>query len=110
MFTCNWGLTGELLLALPERRFMVALDPVLFHRKDPERYREWFALVRRASPDAARIVRERFGARYVLCELDPTWRPFVESLERDPSVRPIFRGPLWYAAEILPEVPVSTPP
>ena len=40
--TCDWRETGELLLALPDRRYLVALAPMLFAAHDPERYRTWF--------------------------------------------------------------------
>ncbi|MGC4123016.1 MAG: hypothetical protein QM765_52285 [Myxococcales bacterium] len=100
VFTCNWGLTGELMIALPERRFMVALDPVLFFKKDPGLYREWFELTHRPPPRPSQPIRERFGARYVLCERSPRWRSFIGAMEADPGARALFRSPLWYAAEL----------
>ncbi len=100
VFTCEWGLTGELLLALPDRRFVVALDPVLFFVEDPERYRLWYALPREGPEDAARIVRERFGARFVLCTADPRWSPLLRRLTADPSVRRLLKSPLWYLYDL----------
>ena len=44
VFTCEWGLTGNLMLALPDRRFLVALAPTLFQAKDPELYKLWYAM------------------------------------------------------------------
>ena len=100
VFTCEWGLTGELLLALPDRRFVVALDPVLFHVKDPERYRLWYALPREGPEDAARLIRERFGARYVLCTANPQWSPLLRRLTANPSVRRLLKSPLWYLYDL----------
>lgn len=100
VFTCDWGYTGELLLALPERRFMVALDPVLFYVKDPDLYRIWFALPREGPADAAESIRRRFGARYVLCAVLPESAPLFSSLERDPSVRQVLTSPLWFFADL----------
>lgn len=100
VFTCEWGLTGELLLALPDRRFVVALDPVLFYLKDPERYRLWYDLPRQGPPDAAALIRERFGARYVLCTANPPWSPLLRRLTADPGVRRLLKSPLWYLYDL----------
>jgi len=83
--TCDWRLTGEMMLALPERRFVVALDPVFFHMKDPERYRIWFDTVRHPPERPALLLRDTFDARYVLCDHREKWRPFREALARDPD-------------------------
>jgi len=102
VFTCGWGLTGELMLALPERRFMVALGPTYFLRKDPELYQLWHDLVRTRSSHPAQVVRDRFHARYVLCEHLPEWAAFIQSVEADPEATPLLRGPLWHLAEVKP--------
>jgi hypothetical protein len=102
VFTCGWGLTGELMLALPERRFMVALGPTNFLRKNPELYRLWYELVRTRSSHPARVVRDRFHARYILCEHLPEWAAFIQSVEADPEATPLLRGPLWHLAEVKP--------
>jgi hypothetical protein len=76
VFTCEWGLTGTLMLALPERKFIVALDPTLFAVQDPERYDLWYRLprkLRRASqrpsasgstPDSSRAYGTNGSARF----------------------------------------------
>jgi hypothetical protein len=73
------------MLALPERRFVVALDPVFFHMKDPERYRIWFDTVRHPPERPALLLRDTFDARYVLCDHREKWRPFREALACDPD-------------------------
>ena len=66
VFTTDWDHTGLLMETLPDRRFIVALDPTLFFMKDPEMYRLWYRICREAPPGSAEIIRSRFGARYVL--------------------------------------------
>jgi hypothetical protein len=102
VFTCEWGLTGELMLAMPERRFIVALDPVLFWRKDPERYALWYRLPREGGPEAAEQIRRGFDARYVLCANDPRWSPLFRSLDGDASARVLFANPLWRLYQLAP--------
>ncbi|MGD8863736.1 MAG: hypothetical protein PVI30_27215, partial [Myxococcales bacterium] len=87
VISCDWRFTGEMMLALPERRFVVALDPVFFAVSDPERYRLWFEGVRGRLLDPARVLRERFDADFVMCDWEPQWKPFLAQLKQDPSAR-----------------------
>ena len=89
VFTCDWRQTGQMMLALPDRSFLVALDPIFFRHKDPRRYRLWVDTVRHPPPLPARIVREQFNARYVLCDRSLAWQPLFEALHRDPAARPL---------------------
>jgi hypothetical protein len=95
VFTCEWGLTGYLMHALPERRFLVALDPTLFQAKDPELYALWYVITRQPPPDVDRIVRERFGARYVACFYDPQFDAFNARLASAPGVRTVLFSEDW---------------
>ncbi|MBI5477858.1 MAG: hypothetical protein HY906_03315 [Deltaproteobacteria bacterium] len=96
VFTCGWLTTGEMMLALPGRRFMVALDPVLFHRKDPALYARWYELVHRPPPLPALAVRETFGAGFVLCETQlREMRPVVEAMARDPGAKVEVESRYW---------------
>lgn len=106
VFTCDWHFTGEMMLALPERRFMVALDPVFFARHDLDAYQTWFELVRRPPEGPARVIRETFDARYVLCDARERWRPLESALRADSAALPRARAGLWWVYEILPEVGV----
>jgi hypothetical protein len=95
VFTCEWGLTGYLMLALPDREFLVALDPTLFQLKDPELYALWYVITRQPPPDAARVVRERFRARYVACFRDGQFQAFTRQLARTPGVVPLLESEDW---------------
>lgn len=95
VFTCEWGLTGALLLALPDRRFIVALDPTFFYMKDPELYRLWYRLPREAPPGTADTIRRRFGARYVLCLDQSDRRSFFDRLLSEPGVRLLLAADIW---------------
>jgi len=90
VFTTEWGHTGTLLLALPDRKFIVALDPTLFLVKDPELYRLWYGIPRHPEPGMADIIRRRFGARYVISFSDGRFDRFYELLESEPGVRTLL--------------------
>jgi len=95
VFTCEWELTGSLMLALPDRRFMVALDPTLFYLKDPERYRLWIRLLQEAPPGAAETIRQRFGARYALCLGNQKRSAFLDRIMSEPGVRLMLVSDPW---------------
>jgi hypothetical protein len=103
VFTCDWGLTGALMWALPERRFIVALDPVLFHARDPELYRVWYELPRTGPADARAVIRSRFGARWAICWAREDSMPLLSRLQADPGVRTILDGPRWWFFDLKPE-------
>jgi len=90
VFTTEWGFTGMLMLALPERKFIVALDPTFFLVKDPELYRIWYDLPRYPRPGIAEIMRQRFGARYVVSFFDERFLNFYFQLSSEPGVRSLL--------------------
>jgi hypothetical protein len=100
VFTCEWGHTGTLMLALPERRFVVALDPTLFYLKDPGLYRLWIRLQREGPPGTAAAIHEKFGAKYVVCFWDERVRAFSDRLAFEPGVRTLLVSEHWNVYEI----------
>jgi hypothetical protein len=106
VFTCEWGMTGYLMQALPDRRFLVALDPSLFQAKDPELYALWYAMTRRPPPGVATLIRERFGARYVACFYDPQFEAFSSQLMATPGVRTLLVSDDWNVFDLGPLGPV----
>jgi len=90
VFTTEWGFTGTLMLALPDRKFIVALDPTFFLIKDPDLYRIWYDLPRRPHPGMADIIRKRFGARYVISFFDERFVNFYFQLTAEPGVKTLL--------------------
>jgi hypothetical protein len=90
VFTTEWGHTGTLLLALPDRKFIVALDPTLFLVKDPELYRLWYELPRHPHPGLAETIRKRFGAQFVIGLLDERFANFYFQLSSEPGVKALL--------------------
>lgn len=107
IITCDWGLTGGLMLALPERRFVVALDPVFFFYQDPTLYRFWFDAVQQPPPHPATAFRERMSGDFIVCDARTKWRPLVSALLHDPAAKLARATPLWIAFDI--RSPTPTP-
>ncbi len=80
VYTCGWERTGDLLLALPGRKFIVALDPTFLYARDPDLYRLWYRLPREAPANVADMIRSRFGARYVVCAWEDRYRAFLNGI------------------------------
>jgi len=93
IFSTDWDDTGVLMLTLPDRRFMVALDPTFFYLKDPELYRLWYRLMHEAPSGLALTIRQRFGARYVLGLNKPQWFGFYSRLSSEHGVRTLLFSP-----------------
>jgi len=102
VFTSSWYFTGHLLLALPDRYFMVALDPTLFYLKDPELYRLWYRITHEPSPELADTIRREFGARYVIVHDPRTMREFNHQLASEPGVRMLLNSPRWLLFDLGP--------
>lgn len=105
LFTCGWGLTGALLLALPERKLLVALDPTLMARRDRALYEAWFRLVRAPPAAPSGEIARTFGARFAVCEHDVEHAPLVRALDADPHATLRVRTDQWSVWELAPAAP-----
>ncbi len=95
VFTCGWDYTGNLMLALPERRFIVAADPTLFSKKDPDLYRIWTRIPIDAPIDSVEAIRQLFKSRFVVCKNYQAYWPFFNTLAKDPTVKTLFANDMW---------------
>jgi len=95
VFTCGWDYTGNLMLALPERKLIVAADPTLFYKKDPDLYRIWRRIPLDAPIDSVEAIRLLFKSRYVICLNFEAYWPFFDTLEKDQNVRTMLAEKKW---------------
>jgi hypothetical protein len=95
IFTTEWDRTGRFMLELPDRYFMVALDPTFFSARDPELYRLWRQLITEGLPAPAATIRSRFGSNFLLGSYEPSRYPLLYSLEAEPGVRLLYVDQNW---------------
>ncbi|GAM10530.1 hypothetical protein OR1_02819 [Geobacter sp. OR-1] len=95
VFTTGWEYTGSLLLNLPGRYYMVALDPTLMYKSDPKLYTDWYHLLLDAPGNAADIVRTRFDSRYVISQNHTELWPFFNALAVDARVKVLLSNDKW---------------
>ncbi len=85
----SWNDFPELVLHGPEFRYIVGLDPHFLALQDPELWRLYEGLGGTWSGDRSTVIRERFGARWVLLVL-----PYVggeQALATDPGLRRLWK-------------------
>jgi hypothetical protein len=100
VFTAQWADSAPLFYSAPQLKSLVALDPTLFFAKDPRLFQQYVDVVQGRRPDAVRIVRERFGARWVTLWKMPVYERFAEQLVADPRVRMVYDDPYYKIADL----------
>jgi hypothetical protein len=95
VFDIDWDYAGWLMLTLPDRRFIVALDHTFLYKKDPELYWIWYQIRHEAPAGSAEAIRRYFGARYVLGFNTPLSRNLFKRLSSEPGVRALLVSDTW---------------
>lgn len=95
VFTTDWEFTGLYMLTLPDRRFIVGLDPTFLYKQDPERYRLWYQICHEPPDGSAELIRRRFGARYVLGFSSPKADKLFSQLVSQAGVRTLLATETW---------------
>jgi len=95
IFTTSWDYTGNLLLALPDRRFIVAADPTLFYKENPSLYEIWYNMVVSGPADSAATIRKLFKSRFVISRNYMQYVKFFDALRSDRGVKILFADERW---------------
>jgi len=95
VFTCGWDYTGNLMLALPERRFLVAADPTMLYKKDPRLYDIWTQVPLLPPENSAELIRSSFNSRFVVCRNFEAYWNFFAALESAPGVKNLYSDKKW---------------
>jgi hypothetical protein len=86
VFTAQWADSAPLFYSAPQLQSLVVLDPTFFYVKDPRLFELYVRIVQGRHPDPARVIRERFGARWVTIWKAPVYRGFALRLAETPGV------------------------
>lgn len=108
VFTTDWEFTGYYMLALPDRKFMVALDPTFFFKQNAQLYNEWFDIIRNGPENSAELIRIHFHSRYVISPNHPSRYLFLNRLVSEPGVRVLLSG-RWLLFDLGPAKPIHEP-
>jgi hypothetical protein len=100
VFTCGWDYTGGLMLALPNRNFIVAADPTLFYLNDPVRYDLWSRISDLQPSVMTSTIRDTFGSTFVICENSLVHARLFDTLSTEPTVSMVLTDDQWVVFEI----------
>jgi hypothetical protein len=95
IFSHDWDRTGRFMLELPDRYFVVALDPTFFSVRNRSLYGLWLQLETEGGSNAAAIIRSRFGSNFLISRYEPQRYPLLYSLEASPGVRILYADNDW---------------
>jgi len=93
VFTAQWADSSPLFYAAPQLQSLVALDPTLFHAKDPRRFERYVTVVQGRAGDPAGVIRETFGCRWVTLWRMPSYKAVALQLLRSPGVTVAYDDP-----------------
>lgn len=82
VFTANWADSAPLFYYAPHLESLVALDPTFFLIADPERFRLYADIVQGREIDTVRVIKARFGARWVTIWRFPAHKALAARLLR----------------------------
>jgi len=100
VFTCEWEDTGSLMVALPERRFVVVGEPALLYKKNPELFALWSRMPMAPPIDALQSIREQFKSRFVICRNVRLYASLLDRLRTDPGVKALVVSPRWVLFDV----------
>ncbi|HEX7181657.1 MAG TPA: hypothetical protein VF756_07425 [Thermoanaerobaculia bacterium] len=100
VFTAQWADSAPLFYSAPQLQSLVVLDPTFFYVKDPGLFDLYVRIVQGQHPDPARVIRERFGARWVTLWKVPTYRNLAMQLVRAPGVVIPFNSPEYVVVDL----------
>jgi hypothetical protein len=66
IFNTNWDTFPALFFYNPDYSYVAGLDPTYLYNRDPELWRVYESITNSEQEDAAQLIRERFGAEYVV--------------------------------------------
>ena len=68
----------------PDGRYVVALDPVYFYRKDPERFAAALSAFEGRTVELYRVLKKEFGATWVFLPKEPRNERMFNLIRHDP--------------------------
>jgi hypothetical protein len=91
VFTAQWADSAPLLYHAPQLQSLVALDPTVFHAKDPALFETYVRIVQGRHWAPVRAIREQFGARWVTVWKVPAYQTLAFQLFNTPGSHLIYQ-------------------
>lgn len=81
IFNCNWDDFPKLFFFNTKHAYIYGLDPNYFYSENPELYKLMVDITSAKTEDAAPIIREKFGARFIFADARENEDMFAKLLE-----------------------------
>ena len=81
IFNCNWDDFPKLFFLDTKHSYVYGLDPNYLYSENPELYKSLLDITNGKVDDAATVIREKFGARYVFADAKENEDMFAKLLE-----------------------------
>jgi hypothetical protein len=88
VFQTDWDDFPRLFFYNPGAIYTAGLDPTYFERYDEALYRLWVRITQGRVSQPGEVIRDRFGAAYVMSDL--AHRDFIDVAEEDPLLEQVY--------------------
>jgi hypothetical protein len=89
VFQTDWDDFTRLFFYNTHNTYLVGLDPTYMQRYDADLYDVWVDVTRGRVEDPSQIIKDHFGARYVISDL--LHDDFLRRAEQDPQMAEVYR-------------------
>ena len=89
VFQTDWDDFPRLFFYNTHNTYLVGLDPTYLQLYDAELYNQWVDITQGDIREPARLIRDNFGAEYVLTDLQHTG--FLAAAREDPGLEQVYR-------------------
>ncbi len=89
VFQTDWDDFPRLFYYNTHNTYLIGLDPTYMQLYNSSMYEEWVSVTRGRVELPSRVVRDRFGARYVVSDL--LHKDFIRQAANDPAMKEVFR-------------------
>jgi hypothetical protein len=89
VFQTDWDDFPRLFFYNTHNTYIVGLDPTYMQLYDPALYDLWVQITRGRLEAPAQTIVEKFGARYIITDLDHT--AFLREADHDPQLAEVYR-------------------
>jgi hypothetical protein len=100
VFTAQWADSAPLFYYAPQLESLVVLDPTFFYVKNPDLFETYVRVVQGRHPSPIRVIRDRFGARWVTIWKQEAYRRFAEQLAATPGALILLNTPDYLVFDI----------
>ncbi len=91
VFTADWDDFPHMFFWNTHNTYLAGLDPTYMSIYDPGLYRRWRDVTSGRTPNPSGVIRQEFGARYVVSDRERKHEAFLRAADADPGLEVVLR-------------------